>query len=229
MIREKSVSIILWGLALLVWGCVLQGCSTSPDHEVWKLEEKQPVELMEEGMELYNENAYALAIEAFQKIVDRYPYSKYSIDAELKLADCHYYEYDYEIAYDAYSEFQRLHPKNANMPYVLYQMGMCHFDQTSTIDRDQSHTQMAAQQFERLVNTFPKSEYSSKAYWKIRECYILLAESELYVGRFYFKMEKYGAAMKRFRYLLENYPDLGQYHDALEYLSLCQEKMRAEE
>ena len=228
MIRKKRVCFVQWGLACLFLVCVLQGCLTVDPHAAWKLEEKQPDELMDEGMALYNDGGFAAAIDAFQKIVDRYPYSKFSVAAELRIADSHYYQQEYDVAYDAYSEFQRLHPKNADMPYVLYQMGMCHFDQTSTIDRDQSHTQMAKQHFERLVNTYPKSEYSPKAYWNIRECLILMAESELYVGRFYYKMGKYGAAMKRFRYVLENYPDLGQYHDALEYLSLCQEKVRTE-
>jgi outer membrane protein assembly factor BamD (BamD/ComL family) len=38
-------------------------------------------------------------------------------------------------------------------------------------------------------------------------------------------MKEYRAAMGRYRYLLENYPDLGQYHEALEYLSKCKDKL----
>ena len=141
----------------------------------------------------------------------------------------HYHLQEYDSAFDAYNEFQRLHPTSPNAPYAWYQMGMCHFEQASTIDRDQSHTQQAMSSFERLVKSFPKSEYASNAHWKIRECYILLAGSELYVAHFYYKMKKYNAAMVRYRYILENYPDLGQYHEALEYLSKCKEKLAAQE
>ena len=35
--------------------------------------------------------------------------------------------------------------------------------------------------------------------------------------------------MNRYRYLLENYPDLGQYHEALEYLTKSEEKLAEEE
>jgi len=55
-----------------------------------------------------------------------------------------------------------------------------------------------------------------------------LAGSELYVGHFYFKMKKYNAAMSRYRYILENFPDLGQYHEALEYLSKSEERQAEE-
>jgi outer membrane protein assembly factor BamD (BamD/ComL family) len=38
-------------------------------------------------------------------------------------------------------------------------------------------------------------------------------------------MKKYRTAMGRYRYLIENYPDLGQYKEALEYMSKCQERL----
>jgi outer membrane protein assembly factor BamD len=141
------------------------------------------------------------------------------------MADTLYKRELYDEAFDAYDEFERLHPKNSNIAYVIYQKGMCHFSQVSTTDRDQSNTHAAKTQFERLVKKFPRTEYANRARRKIRQCYINLAEYELYVGHFYFKMKKYRAAMGRYQYLLENYPDLGQYHEALEYLSKCKEKL----
>jgi len=52
-----------------------------------------------------------------------------------------------------------------------------------------------------------------------------LAQHELYVGQFYFKMKKYRAAAGRFRYAIEHYPDVGQYYEALEYLGRCEKKL----
>jgi outer membrane protein assembly factor BamD len=187
--------------------------------------EKSPAELMNDGIENMERGRYSAATEAFQNLKDRYPYSKFAVTAELKMADTLYKRELYDEAFDAYDEFERLHPKNSNIAYVIYQKGMCHFSQVSTIDRDQSNTHAAKEQFERLVKKFPRTEYTNKARRKIRQCYINLAEYELYVGHFYFKMKKYRAAMGRYRYLLENYPDLGQYQEALEYLSKCKDKL----
>ena len=191
-------------------------------------EEKSPAEIMAEGTQDLKEGNYERAKESFQKITDRYPYSKFAVEAELKMADALYKSEAYEEAYDAYVEFEKLHPKNPNIPYVLYQRGMCHFEQVHTIDRDQSHTQMANTEFKRLVERFPKTVYADKARGKIRECYIALADHELYVGRYYYKQGKYRAAMGRYRYLLDNYPDLGQYHEALEFLSRCKARLADE-
>ncbi len=224
--KYKNNRILRWAVIGLIFMAFFSGCTTTKE---WKPEETDPADLMAQAMNSFEEKNFVNAVENFQKIVDRYPYSQYSVDAALRLADCYYFQREYDTAFDAYNEFQRLHPKNSNLPYVLYQMGLCHLDQTSTIDRDQYHTQQAKEHFERLVNAFPQSEYAAKAKWKIRQCYILLAGSELYVGRFYYKMKKYEAAMARFRYVLENYPDLGQYHEALEYLSKCKEKLAEQE
>ena len=214
---------IRWGLA---WAfvAVFVGCA-APVASVTKDEENTPAKLMKEGMDYLEKGYYTGAAEFFQKIVDRYPYSKYSVKAELKLADALFLKGLYDEALENYHEFLRLHPKNANIPYVIYQKGMCSFNQVSTTDRDQGNTFRANEEFERLAKNHPESEYAEKAHWKIRECYMLLAESELNVGRFYFSRRKYKAAMNRFRYVLENYPDLGQYHEALEYIKKCEERI----
>ena len=210
-----------WAFILVLLG----GCATSGRVK----KEKTAADFMTDGLDYYNDQYYLSAIENFQKIIDRYPYSKYYTEAELRLADSYYYSKKYDEAIDAYAQFQRLHPKNPNIPYVSYQKGQSYFRQVSTVDRDQSHTLQAKEEFERLIRNYPGSEYADRAQWELRECDIMLAESELYVGNFYFKMKKYKAAMNRYRYVLENYPDLGQYHRAIESLGKCMKKLAEEE
>ncbi len=188
-------------------------------------ETKGPEQLIKEGMEYWEKGYYENATEAFQKIKDRYPYSKYAVIAELRMADALYKRDLYSEAYEAYKEFEKLHPKNPEIPYVIYQQGMCHYKQVGSIDRDQSHTLIARQEFERLIKRYPKSRAAGQARRKLRECYIKLAQHELYVGKFYFKSKRYYAAKGRFLYILEHYPDLGQYHEAIWYLSKCEAKL----
>jgi outer membrane protein assembly factor BamD len=207
----------------------LGGCAKWDRFFSSKEEEKTPSQLVSEGTDYLARGHYEAATKAFQKIKDRYPYSRFAVEAELKMADSLYKREQYEEALEAYGEFERLHPKNPNIPYVIYQKGMTHFEQVSTIDREQQHTLQAKDEFERLVKKFPKTNFAERARKKIRECYISLAEYELYVGHFYFKSKKYRAAAARYRYLLKNYADMGQYHEALEYLSKCKEKMAEEQ
>ncbi len=227
MIMPKSSHILKWLCAGALLVFLLNGCALWD----WFFEkhEKTPAELWNEGMEDFKGGDYEQAAEIFQQLKDRYPYSKFAVEAELKMADAYYRRKLYLEAYDAYGEFERLHPRNPNIPYVIYQRGMCHFNQISTIDRDQSHTLKAKDEFERLVKRYRRSEYANMARRKIRQCYINLAEYELYVGNYYYKMKKYQTAMARYLYLIEHYPDLGQYHIALERLKKCKEKLAQEE
>ena len=187
--------------------------------------EKPPEQLMSEGLSAFDDGDYTEAVESFQKLKDRYPYSKLAIQAELKLADALFRKKEFEEALEAYREFETLHPKNKSIPYVIYQEGMCNFLRMNSIDRDQTNTRNALEEFERLKREFPTNSFSFQAQRKIRECLVNLAEYEFYVGRFYFKAGHYLAALRRFEYLLTHYPDLGQYGKTLIYIARCKEKL----
>jgi outer membrane protein assembly factor BamD len=224
--HKKSILITLGFIVPLVFG--LTGCGYI-DKFFSKEEDSNASELMAEGEEKLSKGYFGAASEAFQMVKDRYPYSKYAITAELKMADALYQSESYDDAFFAYDEFERLHPKNQQIPYVIYQKGMSHFQQMTTSDRDQSYTMKAKEEFERLINRFPRDNYANLARKNLRKCLIYLAEYELYVGHFYFKMGEYKAALERYSYIIKNYPDMGQYHEALEYMSKCKLKIAQSE
>lgn len=210
-------------LALTLGGCggVLEYGTDFVDRIFGSVEEKNPAELMMEGEEHLTEGRFQSAADAFMQIKDRYPYSPYALRAELKMADALFMREDYNTAFEAYDEFERLHPRDPHIPYVIFRKGDCHLEQVSTIDRDQTHTTKAKAEYERLIKRFPNHQYSKTARKKIRKCLIFLSEYELYVGHFYFKNEQYKAAMGRYKYIIEHYPDMGQYNEAMEYIRIC--------
>ena len=193
-----------------------------------KAEDKDAAELMSDGIENMNRGRYKDAAADFQQIKDRYPYSKYAIQAELKMADALYIQNAYDLAFDAYAEFEKLHPKNKEIPYVIFRRGLCQFDQVKSFDRDQGRMLRAKEEFERLIRLFPADAYSQLAQQHLRECLVSLSKYELYVGHFYFKKGKYQAALDRYLYVVNTYPDMGQYQEALEYIALCRQKLAEE-
>ncbi len=222
----RKLSFFFSRLAILVMMmALLGGCSSIDNLLFGEDEEMNPAELMTQGMERMDKAQYKGAVDSFQMIKDRFPYSKYATLAELRMADALYRTEEYDAAYQAYDEFERLHPKNKQIPYVIYQRGMSHYSRMSTNDRDQSHTFQAKEEFERLIRRFPRDDYAHRARKNIRKCLIFLSEYELVVGHFYFKMGKYGAALARYSYIVQNYPDMGQYNEALEYISICKQKL----
>ena len=125
------------------------------------------------------------------------------------VADAYFAGKQYLEAELVYSEFLNLHPTNDNLPYVMYQIGMCHFNDITSIDRDQSETFKALKEFERLMARFPGSKFSFMAEKMVRECKKTLGDQEFYVGEFYFNRNQYRAALSRFEKISREYANVG--------------------
>ena len=150
----------------LVVFLVVSGCTTLKDQfdKFFGAEDTVTAqELAWEGMDAYESGRYSKAIEKFQKLKDYYPFSKYAILAELKIADAHYQRDEYEEAIFAYENFEQLHPRNEAIPYVIYQIGRCYYDRIDTPDRDQTSARKALETFQRLIKQFPRDQYSIRA------------------------------------------------------------------
>lgn len=184
--------------------------------------EKPAYDLIQDGMEAYDDGRYQTAIKNFEQLKDWYPFSKYAILAELKIADAHYHLEQYTEAITAYEEFEQLHPRNEATPYVIYQTGRCYYDQIDTIDRDQAPARKALEIFRRLNNRFPNAPYAQRAKTHIAKCLQSLAGHEFSVGKFYFKAKHYKAALSRFKAVITQYPDVGIHHQALNYIAQCE-------
>jgi len=209
---------------LLVAAIAVYGCSAFGPKE-----EKTAGQLAEEGRQEFSDGDYKSAIEAYEKLKDWYPFSKFAKEAELKVADAHYRLDEYEQAIAAYEQYERLHPNDEKIPYVIYQIGRCYFDRMRGVDRDQTYTEKALQEFERLQSRFPESEYAGKTEKHIQQCLKTLAGHEFYVGEFYFKQDHYQAALDRFLNVINNYPSdfLLLQHKARNYIERCRNNLEA--
>lgn len=200
------------------------GCSWFSNE----LKEKPVQELVQTGVERYEEGAYTDAIRYFEQLRDWYPFSRYAILAELKIADSHYHLEQYEEAIAAYEEFEQLHPRNEAIPYIIYQIGRCYYEQMDTIDRDQTAAQKAEKVFRRLIRQFPNDPYALRSEVHIIRCLKNMAAHDFYVGQFYFKAKRYKAALQRFLSIISKYPDTGMHHRALLYITACEALIAAQ-
>lgn len=168
-----------------------------------------PADLYRNGIEYYQGGKYKRAISQFTRLREVYPLSQYAILAEMGIADSHFSSGDYLMAEANYREFMTMRPTNENIPYVMYQIAMCNYNQMLGVDRDQMRTRMAKADFESLIARFPSSRFSFMAEQKLRDCKKRLGEHEFYVGHFYFKRGEYEAALRRFETIQHNYANLG--------------------
>lgn len=165
-------------------------------------------ELYEAGAEAMKDKSYYDASEYFSKLKDRYPFSPYTIKAEVSLGDAYFLNKKYFDASEAYKEFAALHPGNKEIPYVLFQIGLSNFNIFSSIDRPQSSITEALEYFYRVEEAYPDTEYGKASKGYIVKCRRTLADHELYIADFFWRSEKYGSAWKRYAYVVRNFKDL---------------------
>lgn len=179
-------------------------------------------QLIIKGMDEFNVGKYYLAIDYFNEIIDRYPFSPQAPLAELKAADCNYYEGKYLEALVLYQEFEDRHPTNEAIPYVMYQKGMCGYNQLDRIDRDTTGAYESIQAFRELLRAYPDSPYSDEAKARIKAANEFLVNHEFHVVKFYLRTKKYSQAETRLNYIIANYPDAKIAPRAQEMLDLIQ-------
>lgn len=212
-------------LTALLAAAIVPGCTKV--KETLRIEEKAEVQLPAEqliikGMEEYNIGKYFLAIEYFNEILDRYPFSPQAPLAELKAADSSYYMERYEEALVLYNEFEERHPTNEAIAYVMYQRGMCSYNRIDRIDRDITGAIESIQSFEELLRAFPDSPYTGEARARIKAANEFLVNHEFNVVEFYLRTKKYSQAETRLNYILAMYPDSTVAPQAQEILDLIE-------
>ncbi len=167
---------------------------------------------------------YKAAIENYQQVIDKYPFSPYAEDAEMKIGLAYYQQKDYAEAIGALDDFERMHPTSKNLELVSYYIGLSYYDQIGREDQDQGKTTAALKRFQELEQRFPEGDFAELAHDKVLVCREMLARNQMIVGSYYYKRANFRAAESRFAELLQKYPETPVAPDALFELGVSLEK-----
>ncbi len=136
----------------------------------------------------------------------------------LKRGEAHYIAKDYTEAIEEYRRFLDLYPIHRMAPFSQYRIGMAHYRQINSPDRDPGPIEQAIASFKKLLTGYPESLYAEEAREKVAELISRQAEHHLYVGRFYFKRRAYPAAIARLNVALGKGGDGPVAEETLYYL-----------
>lgn len=208
--------------AILVIVIFMAGCSTGGRGGMVK---SSPEGLYQRASQDYQKGRYKPAIENFQRLADEYPLSEMAVMARIGIADSHYSSKEYPEAARIYREFVFLYPTSEYVPYAMYQLGLCSFNDLQDVDRDQTETLKAKIQFEALITRFPESKFSFMAQKHLKEANKRLAEREFYVAMFYYDRKNYRGALSRLETITRDYPGVGMDHKVSYYLEQTRKKL----
>jgi outer membrane protein assembly factor BamD len=174
-----------------------------------------PETLFKQGENLYAKKKYEAAAEKWRKAKDTTTSPLLRTAVELKLADALYHDENYIEAAVEYENFRKLHPKNKQASYALYMQGLSNFSQVTKVDIDQTPIKNSVTLFESFLQEYPDSAMAGKVREKLAEAKAREAAYEMYVGRFYYRTDKYEAAIGRFEDALQKYPGTPRSDEAL--------------
>jgi len=171
-----------------------------------------------QGEKYYEGGHYDKAIASWEQVRDAFYSPELSMLAEMKIAEAYYKSKQYEEAAVAFDDFLTQHPNDYRTATVLYRMGLCYYKQILVPDRDQTSTQNALDSFEEMVRRFPDDPQAQEARNLILRCKTRLAEHEVYVGRFYLRIDQYQQAIDRLEGALKSFPQYYYRDEAYYYL-----------
>jgi outer membrane protein assembly factor BamD len=193
---------------LLFLAVILTGCGSNPPVTAGPGEADQI--LLDRGHAALKERSWTRARTYFSELLESYPQSPLRADAKLGVGDTFLGENNsasFVYAQNEYREFLSFYPTNPKADYAQMQLGVVHFNQMLSPQRDQSETKEAIKEFQTFVDRFPRSALLPQVKEKLREAKDRLADADMIVANFYLSIRLYTGAEPRYRHILETDPE----------------------
>jgi outer membrane protein assembly factor BamD len=192
----------------------LEALSSASDEIVW-----------EAGVKASEKKDWESARQFFRRLIDAFPQSEHQADARIALADSYFEEggtANYVLAVSSYREFLTLYPQHAKSDYAQFRTGESYFKQKNSPDRDQTATEQALEEYQRLLDVYPESRWVEPARERIHGCRQMLARAHFGVGFFYQRTRQaWRSAIGRYETILSDYPDFDRIDEVLYRLAEC--------
>lgn len=208
---------------------IVAACGNSTSEKVRRgevaMESFTAEQIYERGEYELNRNKGEDAAFFFSEIERLYPYSEITKRALIMQAFSFHKAAMYEESRAAAQRYIDFYPADDDAAYAQYLLALSYYDQIDDVGRDQGLTFQALQELRKVIEVYPKSDYASSAKLKFDLAFDHLASKEMEVGRYYLRRDHFGAAIKRFRVVVEDFQTTTHTPEALHrlveaYLSL---------
>ncbi len=220
-------------LALILALCVA-GCGLLPD-QIDETKNWSAQRIYSAAKEKLDEGSYEAAVKLYEKLEARYPYGRFSQQAQLEIAYANYKDKEIASALTAAERFIKLHPNHPNVDYAYYLRGLANFNDDLGLlgsytgqdmsERDPKAARDAFNAFKDLVTRFPDSKYAPDSILRLNYLVNTLASNEIHVARWYMRRGAYIAAANRAQYALKTYPQATANEEGLLILVQAYDKL----
>lgn len=178
---------------------------------------------------------WGAAQKALQKLESRYPFGRYSQQAQLDLAWASYKEGERAEALLAVDRFIRLHPTHERLDYAFYLKGLINFNSREGLvarlagqdlsERDQQASREAYESFKQVITRFPESRYAEDSLARMKFLVNAMASGEVHIARYYYNRGAYVAAVNRAQDVVAMYKQTPAMEEALNLMIISYDKL----
>ena len=171
-----------------------------------------------EGMKQLEKGDALYASRKFDEAEILFPQSIWAAKASLMSAYALYSQNYYDDAIFNLERHIKNYPKDKDLVYAHYLIAICYFEQLYDEKKDLKPLVKAREKFNYVLNYYPNTDYAIDAKWKMGLIVDQMAAKEMYIGRYYMKMEKWIAAINRFKFVVKYYDTTVYIEEALHRL-----------
>jgi outer membrane protein assembly factor BamD len=171
------------------------------------------------GLRELERHDWTAAAKYFAFIRSRFPYSKFAVLAELRLADAQFGASQYVDAVESYRVFTRLHPTHEMVAngYASLRIAEAYYKQLPgdmwilppSYEKDQTAIEEAEAELRSFLEKYPDSPFKDRGRDLLKRVAKRLAEHEWYVARYYWDKGKPMGTVLRLRRLLDRHAGVG--------------------
>ncbi len=184
-------------------------CKGNKSEDINLITEKdidlQMIDAYKEGLEFLEKGDGLSASNKFNEAELLYPQSIWASRSSLMSAYSLYSSMYFIDAIDELDRFFIVYPNHEREVYAYYLLAICYYDQIVDEKKDLAPLLKAKQNFEIVINRYPKSDFAMDSELKLEAIEEILASKEMYTARYYFEREKWIPAINRYKNILENY------------------------
>ena len=187
---------------------VIVGCAKKEKEISVIKESQQDLEILTAYNEAYkalDEGDPYFSAKKFLEAELLLPQSEWAPKSALMASYSFYLQNYYAEALSNLERFLKTYPKNKDVAYAHYLIGMCYYETIEDEKRDSAPLFLAKDKFNFIIVNFPDTDFALDSKFKLGVIEDVLASKEMYLGRHYIKKGKWIAAVNRFKNVINDY------------------------
>ena len=216
MLRSKLSYILILLILFVTVSC------SKKEAEIQNIKKKsQELEMSiayKEALDKLEINDTYNAAQKFLEAELLFPQSSWAPQSALMASYSYYIQNYYSEAVSNLNRFLKTYPKNENVVYAHYLIGICYYEMIEDEKRDINPILKSKEKFELIIKNYPNTDFALDSKFKLDLINDILASKEMYLARHYQKKNKWIAAINRYNNIVENYNETIFIEEALHRL-----------